>query len=154
MNIVIIDYRAGNSASIMNAFEKLGVTASVSASPSDWRKADAIVFPGVGSFGSAMKYLGKDSAVLRQLIAEGVPFLGICLGMQVLMDWSEESPTVPGLGIIPGIARRFPEGLPVPQIGWNKVRVGSSPIFEGLKEFYAYFVNSYYCVPEDRSWVA
>lgn len=155
MNIVMIDYGAGNTASVRNAFEKIGSTIILSGNESFWKKADALVFPGVGSFGSAMQALGKRSETLQELISNsGMPFLGICLGMQLLMEKSEESSGSRGLGIIPGEVKRFSMDLPVPQIGWNKVENLDCPIFAGLGEFYGYYMNSYYCEPSDKPLIS
>ncbi len=155
MNLVMIDYGAGNTASVRNAFEKIGVTITLSGDEAVWRKADALVFPGVGSFGSAIKSLGKRTNTLRKLILEDrKPFLGICLGMQLLLERSEESNGEQGLGIVPGTVKRFSSDLPVPQIGWNRVENLDCPLFAGISEFYGYFVNSYYCEPSDNSCVS
>ncbi len=155
MNLVMIDYGAGNTASVRNAFEEIGAKISLSSSLSAWRKADALIFPGVGSFGSAMQSLGKKADGLQELISERrMPFLGICLGMQLLMEKSEESLRSRGLGIIPGEVERFSADLPVPQIGWNKIENPNCPLFAGLDEFYGYYVNSYYCKPLEKSCIA
>ena len=160
MRLVIIDYGAGNVASVRNAFAKLGVKTLVSANPKEWQRADALVLPGVGAFGAAAVKLDARKKVLRGLIQkEGKPFLGICLGMQLLLDESEESPGARGLGVIPGRVRRFQGKLPVPQTGWNLVEPtrlagDGNPLFDGMGKFYAYFVHSYYCAPADRSVVS
>lgn len=151
MNFAIVDYGAGNIANVKNAFDKLGADLTVSSSEVVWKNADALVFPGVGSFGYAMKQLGGKREALRQTIARGKPFLGICLGMQLLMDSSEESPGVSGLGLISGGVKRFGNILPVPQMGWNKVEQLKGPLFDGMSSFMAYFANSYYCAPADKS---
>jgi glutamine amidotransferase len=151
--IVIIDYGAGNTANVKNAFEKLGTRTTVSDDTAEWKKADALVFPGVGSFGAAMGFLGEKSETIKQL-SQRLPFLGICLGMQLLMDDSRESPGVSGFGLVEGRVKKFSGLLPVPQIGWNRIEQLESPLFEGLRPFYAYFANSYYCEPEDKSLVA
>ncbi len=157
MAIVIIDYGAGNAVNVQNALRKLGIQPIISSSSAVWKKADALIFPGVGSFGAAMKNLGKNASELQQLIAETrLPFIGICLGMQLLLEESEESSGISGLGIVKGKAKRFAGSLPVPQIGWNKVSVEKTncPLFDGLKEPYAYFVHSYYCEPSDKSIIS
>ncbi len=153
MKFAIIDYGAGNSASVQNAFTKIGANAVISANASEWQSADALIFPGVGAFGAAVSRLGSNLPAIKEIITRGVPFLGICLGMQFLMQESEESPGALGLGMIPGRVSRFNVSLPVPQMGWNKVS-GVSSLFDGVPYFYAYFVHSYYCQPTDASWVA
>lgn len=144
--IQIIDYGAGNLQSIKNALEKLGTKYEVISSPEELRADAKVIFAGVGAAGSAMASLirsGFDKA-LPQLKN---PFLGICLGMQLLFERSEED-GVDCLGIIKGDVRRFPLSLIVPQIGWNKVNVNDSPLFKDIpQESYFYFVNSYYSKP-------
>ncbi|MFH1447845.1 MAG: imidazole glycerol phosphate synthase subunit HisH [Candidatus Micrarchaeota archaeon] len=155
MNFVIIDYGAGNVINVANAFKKIGVVCSVSKNESKWKNADALVLPGVGSFGAAMRDLSERSTPLKNILTEdGIPFLGICLGMQILMDESEESSGVSGLGVIGGKAKRFSTHLPVPQIGWNEVLIKPTPLFEGVENFFAYFVHSYYCEPDDKKWIS
>ncbi len=150
MNLTIIDYGAGNVANVKNALEKIGVSASISNKPKEWETSDAIILPGVGAFGSAIGKIGEGTEKICELLEEGVPFLGICLGMQILFERSEENLGVRGLGILKGEVRLFQTKLPVPQIGWNLVKPINSPIFEGMQEFYAYFVNSYYCKPKNE----
>lgn len=154
MAIAIVDYGAGNIVNVMNALAKLGELAVVVSTPDELKKADALILPGVGSFGSAMARLTPLKEPLVAAIDSGIPFLGICLGMQLLFETSAESPSVRGLGILAGKVKRFDSsfGLPIPQMGWNKVE----PILESgrgcpfiPKSIYAYFVHSYYCEPED-----
>jgi glutamine amidotransferase len=156
MEIGIIDYGAGNAVNVKNALSRIGVEAEISASAEAWGKMDALIFPGVGSFGAAMENLGGGADAIREIIGgKGTPFLGICLGMQLLLGSSEESPGVAGLGAVGGQVKKFGGGLPVPHMGWNRVEaVGDCPLFEGLEGMYAYFVHSYYCVPEDSGAVA
>ena len=154
MQIVIIDYGAGNTANVKNALEKLGARPIVSPSVREIKNADAIILPGVGAFGAAMKRLSKKSQIITNAINSGKPFLGICLGMQLLLDKSDESEGVNGLGIIRGKVKKFKVKLPVPQIGWNKVENLRGPLFEGIDDFYAYFVHSYYCKPKDKRVIA
>ena len=150
--VTIIDYGAGNLRSMQNALEELKVEAVVTQKPQDLKTAEKIVFPGVGSFGQVMQNLRalQLDGALREAIASGTPFLGVCLGLQILFEESEESPGVKGLGIFKGKAVKFRKGK-VPQIGWNEIL----PSKQGaLKKGYAYFVNSYYVVPEDSERVA
>lgn len=141
--LAIVDYKAGNLTSVRNAFAALGVEAQVTRDPAVIRAAERVVFPGVGAAGSAManlRALGLEEAV-RGAATSGRPFLGICLGMQILFEHSEEDGGVDTLGILPGRVRRFPDvpGFKVPEIGWNQVhRAGAAQDAE------YYFVHSYY----------
>lgn len=162
--IAIVDYEMGNVRSVQKAFEKLGHRAEVTPDPAQIRGADGVVLPGVGAFGDCMANLEKGG--LREPVLEaarsGKPFLGICLGLQLLFDESEEFGRQKGLGLVPGRVRRFPEKSPageafkVPHIGWNEVRwQNRARIFEDLPDpAYFYFVHSYYVEPEDPSWIA
>ncbi len=154
MKIVIIDYGAGNTANVKNAFERIGAAAIVSDSEDVWKNADAMVLPGVGAFGAAMEKLANKKETIIELVETGKPFLGICLGMQLLLETSEESPGISGLKLIKGTVKKFQTNLPIPQIGWNKICPVKSALFEGLEDFSAYFANSYYCEPVDKSIVA
>lgn len=149
--LAIVDYKAGNLTSVRNAFAALGVEAVVTRDPEVIRAADRIVFPGVGAAKSAMenlRELGLEDAV-REAAASGKPFLGICLGMQILFAHTEEDGGVDTLGILPGQVRLFPDvpGFKVPEIGWNQVQVKGGGAKDGLEY---YFVHSYYAevVPE------
>lgn len=144
--IQIIDYGAGNLQSIKTALEKLKVDYEVINSPKQIKSEAKIIFAGVGAAGSAMKNLRK-SGFDKALMKLKSPYLGICLGMQLLFETSEENETK-CLGIIKGDVRKFPLGLTVPQIGWNIVEYKKSPLFKGLPQnSFFYFVNSYYAVP-------
>jgi len=158
----VIDYGAGNLGSVMNAFRRLSVPARFVAGPEELSGASApfekIVFPGDGHFAAAMASLEKSG--YAQAVAEWVradkPFLGICIGLQLLFESSEEAPPVDGkpvkgLSLIPGAVRRFP-GRKVPQIGWNRTRarLGTS-LFRGLRDDFFYYIHSYYADPEDAS---
>ena len=155
--ICIIDYGVGNLFSLKSSLAHLGLEAKVSADAADIRAADRLILPGVGAFADAMEALGKSGLipVIRETAASGVPFLGICLGMQALFDGSEEGAGVAGLGLIPGMVRRLPDcGLKIPHMGWNSLRPQKpSPLLDGLpEEPYVYFVHSYACEaqrPED-----
>ena len=148
---VLVDYGAGNLTSVRNAFAALGVETSVARDPAAVAAADRVVFPGVGAAGSAMANLASAGLVeaVRSAALSGRPFLGICLGMQVLFSHSEEDGGVDCLGVFGGKVRRFPDaaGFKVPEIGWNMVEGNGEP-GTGNGEFY--FVHSYYAeiVPE------
>ena len=157
--IAIIDYGMGNLGSVKKAFDHLKYDSVITSDPAVIKAASGVVLPGVGAFGAAMENLtasGLDN-VVKEVVASGTPFIGICLGMQLLMDgseecqdlWENEEP-VAGLGIIPGKVKRFPAGdLKVPQIGWNKLEdVTGSLLSEGD---YVYLVHSYYCEPDDKA---
>lgn len=161
MNIALIDYGAGNLSSVANALRHLGFAPAIVSSPEGLETATHVVLPGVGSFGDCMEQLAARGLVapIRQWIADGRPFLGFCLGYQILFESSEESPGVAGLGVFPGIVRRFlpAEGVKVPHMGWNSavpVRPDQGN-WSGLgAEPYFYFVHSYFPVPADPSLVA
>lgn len=149
MRTLLIDYGSGNLRSAAKALEAAGLDVVVSDDPAAARAADALVLPGQGHFGQVMTSF-RDAGfedVVRDHIEAGKPFLGICVGMQILFDDSEEAPGLPGLGLVPGSIRRFPRSeLPVPQMQWNVLRpVGESPLLRGLEpDAHAYFVHSYY----------
>ncbi len=157
--IGIVDYNMGNLASVINAFAKVGVDASLESDPTKLSQYDKLILPGVGAFGDAMEHLksnGMDEAV-KDFAASGKPLLGICLGMQLLFDSSEEFGSTEGLGLIPGkvIAfdeNRFDHPLKVPHMGWNELFVqNDTAIFNGLdKDFYLYFVHSFHAQCDDK----
>ncbi len=155
--LAIIDYHAGNLTSVQLAFEALGCSATVTSDATTIRAAERVVFPGVGAAGAAMaclRDLGLD-AVIREVVARGTPFLGICLGTQILLERSEEDGGTPTLGLLPGQVRRFCPSDPrdkVPHMGWNQMRLRppAHPLFAGLaddSDFY--FVHSYYPDPSE-----
>lgn len=161
MKVALVDYGAGNLRSVANALRELGVEPAIVASAGDLDAATHLVLPGVGSFGDCMAQLGSRGLVgpLRDWVAEGRPYLGICLGYQILFDTSEESPGVPGLGVFRGTVRRFADrpGLKVPHMGWNSVvpRHAEQGAWGGLgAEPYFYYVHSYFPVPADPERVA
>ena len=158
--IAIIDYDAGNIKSVEKALLSMGETPVLTRDPEVILQSDHINLPGVGSFGDAMENLNKFGLidVIHEAINRKIPFLGICLGMQLLFESSEETPGVAGLGILKGKIVRIPEGpgLKIPHMGWNSlnVREGAS-LFKGLeKEPYVYFVHSYYLQAKDPKIVA
>jgi imidazole glycerol-phosphate synthase subunit HisH len=145
--VAVIDYGIGNLRSAEKALQHVGADAFLTADPDRIADADAVVLPGVGAFGrcrEALKSSGLDGPTL-DAIASGRPFLGICVGMQLLYDSSEESPGVAGLGVLPGVVRRLPEGVKHPQMQWNRLDpVTESPLLEGTGEHpWMYFVHSY-----------
>lgn len=152
--IAIVDYGAGNLRSVELAFARLGVHTQVTADPDMLALADGLILPGVGAFSDAMAALHRSGAVpaVLEAVRSGRPLLGICLGMQMLLDGSEEGPGVSGLGLIPGMVRRLPDcGLKIPHMGWNNlIPAKSSPLLAGLPgEPYVYFVHSFACQTAD-----
>ncbi|MBI2305239.1 MAG: imidazole glycerol phosphate synthase subunit HisH [Chloroflexi bacterium] len=156
--IAIVDYGAGNLRSVAKAIEKLGYSYLVTAEPERVLEAEAVILPGVGAAGEAMRSLERLGLVapLRQVIAEDRPFFGVCLGLQLLFAATEEGGGERCLGIVSGRVRRLPPGLKVPHMGWNQVgHKIRHPIFQGISdEANFYFVHSYYGEPEDSSLVA
>ena len=180
--LAIVDYGRGNLRSVQNGFGRIGVAAQVSGDPETIVKADGVVFPGVGAFRDCMENLaarGLDEA-LHQVIGDGKPVLAICVGMQALLSESEEFGTTPGLDIVAGRVRRFPQPAPhsspcdgaslrpaptatigarqrlkVPHMGWNQLHLHRScPLLDGLPErVYTYFVHSYYAIPAEPAVV-
>jgi imidazole glycerol-phosphate synthase subunit HisH len=150
--ITIVDYGMGNLCSVSKALDHLGVPNQITSDPERIEHAERLILPGVGAFGDAMQELDRRGLIrpIKHYAATGRPFLGICLGMQVLMDSSEEAPGVAGLGLIPGTVRRFVTDLKVPHMGWNRVRqAAAAPLFRGVADGeYFYFVHSYYIDPE------
>ncbi|HEY1600249.1 MAG TPA: imidazole glycerol phosphate synthase subunit HisH [Pirellulales bacterium] len=158
--IAIIDYGMGNLRSVQKGFEKVGHAATITSDPEQILSADRVILPGVGAFEDAMHELRARGLVepVRQAAASGRPFLGICLGLQLLFDVSYEGGRHEGLGILAGEVVLFtpPAGYKVPHMGWNQLAVRRpTPILEGLSDSpYMYFVHSYYAVPQDRTVVA
>jgi len=163
--INIIDYEMGNLRSVEKAFEKLGFAARVSANPRDIETAAKVVLPGVGAFRDCINNL-RDGGFVEPLLAHvaiGKPLLGICVGMQMLFDESEEFGRHRGLGLIPGKVMRFPAGmeengerLKVPHMGWNNLSIKQdSPLFNGIEDgSFVYFVHSFFCAAENPTDVA
>ena len=157
MKVVIVDYGAGNLHSVSRAVVNAGTRPLVTSKPAYVEDAEALIVPGVGAAADTMLNLRRSGFVepIREYIASGRPFLGVCMGQQALFDVSEEGGEHECLGILPGRVVRFPNGLKVPHIGWNQVRiVRPHPIFEGIEDgSYFYFLNSYYPRPADPSVV-
>lgn len=158
--LAIIDYGAGNLHSVKNALDFLGTQSQITADPAVIDSADKVILPGVGAFGDAMESIrekGLDRAIIR--VAEsGKPFLGICLGLQLMFEQSEEAPGVPGLGIFQGRFVRIPKkpGLKIPHMGWNSLRVvKESKILKNIgDEPFVYFVHSYYLKADNNDIVS
>ena len=167
--ITMIDYGGSNIRSVQKAFEYVGAAVEVTAVPDQILRADKLILPGVGAFGTgmaAMRERNLDTAVI-EAAQKGIPLLGICLGMQFLFDESDEMGIHKGLGLIPGKATRFPEKLPmangqlpivnlkVPHMGWNQLEPAwESPLLNGVAaNDYAYFVHSYYCAPSEPTTI-
>ncbi len=157
--VAIIDYDAGNIKSVENAFNLLGEKVIVTRDRNQILGADHVVLPGVGAFGDAMQKLKEFDliSVIEEVVNSEIPFLGICLGMQLLFDESDETPGVQGIGVLKGKIKRIPstEGLKIPQIGWNSLNYpNKGRLFEGIEAgSYVYFVHSYYLDAEDKSIV-
>ena len=158
--IAIIDYGAGNLQSVKKALDFIGAESLVTSKASEIENASACILPGVGSFGDAMNCMTESGLcdAVKKAALGSKPFLGICLGLQLLFDSSEESPGVSGLGILKGKVKRFPSdmGLKIPHIGWNFADIKKPcPIYDGIADgSFVYFVHSYYLDAENRSDVA
>ena len=163
--IAIIDYGMGNLRSVQKGFEKIGFDAVVTSDPKALQDAERVVLPGVGAFRDCMRNLEEAGFVepILKVIQEGKPFLGICVGMQLLFTESEEFGIYRGLNVMPGRVLRFPEGmeesgeeLKVPHMGWNQLSIQRpAPIYEGINDgTNVYFVHSYYVKPEDETVIA
>jgi len=160
--IAIVNYGMGNLRSVQKALEHLGATTHITSDPADLHAADAVVLPGVGAFGAAIQRLNDAGLIpaLRRTVEAGKPFLGICLGLQLLFENSSESPGVAGLGILKGRVVGFAETpnfpLRIPHMGWSRLRLAQPdcPLWQGVPDgAYVYFVHSYYAVPADESLI-
>jgi glutamine amidotransferase len=149
MRVSILDYGAGNLHSLAKVVSRDGVTTSIETDLRIASAADALILPGVGAFGSAVAAVDRDREYVTAAIADGLPVLGICLGMQLLFDESEEG-AGRGLGVVPGRVRKLRSGR-VPQIGWNELESVDDPLFQRAHLATAYFANSYVCDPIDSS---
>ena len=160
--IAIVDYGMGNLRSVEKALSRTGAAVRVTSDAGQILGADGVVLPGVGAFGACMDNLASRGLVepVRAAVRSGRPFLGICLGLQLLFEESEEFGPVRGLGVLPGRVVRFAgralDGLKIPQMGWNRLRIRRSvPELAGIEEgAYVYFVHSYYVVPQEREVIA
>ena len=154
--IVIIDYGSGNLKSIKNGFSKIGEDTTISNDIAEMEKADALVLPGVGAFGTAMEHLENYRDIIHEHVNSGKPFLGVCLGLQVLFTKSQENEGVKGLDVFKGEVVKIPEeGLKIPHMGWNDLKiVNECSILDGIGKDYMYFVHSYYVKPDDEDIIA
>ena len=154
--IAIVDYQAGNLRSVQKALQKFGVGARITSEASAIESADGVVFPGQGACDSSMRQLRDRDLVgpIKDFIASGKPFLGVCLGLQLLLEESDEGDEQ-CLGVLAGRVRRLPEGLKIPHMGWNQVdfRMKHSVLDEVPDDSHFYFVHSYYADPDDKSVV-
>jgi len=154
-SVVIVDYGLGNLRSARRGLERAGASVEITDDPADFAAADGVVLPGVGAFREGMENAGPYRDALAEVVDRGQPLFGICLGMQMLLTSSEEADhagegEVVGLDFVPGTNVRFREGQKVPHMGWNQLDVERDhPIVDGVDGEYAYFVHSYYAVPED-----
>ncbi len=155
--LVIINYGAGNLRSVQKACEYVGEKAVITDNREEILNADRVILPGVGSFGSCIESIRKANLFdcIRQVTESGTPFLGICLGLQLLFEASDESPDAKGLGILKGRCVKIPQsdGVKIPHIGWNSITFPNpSPLFTGIEDgSFVYFVHSYYMQPNDKS---
>jgi glutamine amidotransferase len=156
--VAVLDYGIGNLRSAQKALEKVGADAQLTSSAADAAAADAVVLPGVGAFGACMDALRSAGleAVVHDSVARKVPFLGICVGMQMLFDRSEEDPEATGLGVIPGVVRWIPDTVQRPQMQWNQINIVlPDPMFSDLAEHpWMYFVHSLHGVPTNSHTIA
>ena len=157
--IAVVDYNIGNLRSVQNAFLKIGKEVTIVSDPNEIQKYDKLILPGVGAFGDAMEHLKQNGMdeVIKVFAKSGKPLLGICLGMQLLLESSDEFGAKEGLGLIPGKVRKFDTNkfkttLKVPHMGWNELFVKKhSPLFNGLEdEIYLYFVHSYHAICDEK----
>ncbi|MDR0900670.1 MAG: imidazole glycerol phosphate synthase subunit HisH [Methanobrevibacter sp.] len=157
--ITIIDYGSGNLRSISNGFSKIGANSTITNDPEIIANSDFLVLPGVGAFGTAMENITPFKGIIAEHIADDKPFLGICLGLQILLSNSQESPNIKGLDIFKGEVKKIPEGRKIPHMGWNQLKIANSmdlkcPILKDTNNQSFYFVHSYYASPENKDIIA
>lgn len=157
MKVAIIDYGVGNLRSVEKAFAATGCEAVVTADENELRTAERLVLPGVGAFGACMKALSERGfdGLVKERARAGTPLLGVCVGMQLLFDESDEFGSTPGLGLLRGRVRRFENDLVVPHVGWNRIhQKRRHALFDGVEDgSFCYFVHSFYCEPADDAVV-
>ena len=155
--IAIIDYNAGNLQNVYNALTYIGAECKITSDRAEIQKADKIILPGVGAFAYAYKSLtsGGIADTVKEQISKGVPFLGICLGLQLLFEHSAEGDS-PGLSVLKGTVERFSNNVIVPHIGWNSIEIKKdNPLLRGIDDgSYFYFVHSYYVIPENKDVIS
>ncbi len=154
--IALVDYGMGNLLSVHKALEYLNADIEITGKPADLAKADSVILPGVGNFGEGVEHLNSSGLAdsIKKFIDTGKPYLGICLGMQMLMESSEEAPNVKGLGVFKGKVIKFPKNeLKVPHMGWNSIDLqNDSKYFKNIENGkFFYFVHSYFVQPDDKS---
>jgi glutamine amidotransferase len=156
MTIAIVDYGMGNLFSIYNALNRVDAQARITSEPKALSGADGIIVPGVGAFGQCMESLSRFEDALSKALEEGTPILGICIGLQVLFEESEESPGARGLGWIKGKVVKLPAEVMIPQMGWNSLSINRPvEMLDGIRDGdMFYFVHSYYVLPVDKSVIA
>lgn len=156
--VAIIDYGVGNLRSVEKAFAATGCEAIVTGDEAELRAAEKLVLPGVGAFAACMKALSERGfdRLVRDKARAGTPLIGVCVGMQLLFDESQEFGSTPGLGLLRGRVRRFETDLVVPHVGWNRIHQRQShPLFDGIADgSFCYFVHSFYCEPSDENVIA
>lgn len=145
----IIDYGVGNLHSVSKALAALGVESRIVSDGRGFSRCDRLILPGVGAFPDAMEAIKPLESDIRAAVRDDVPLMGICLGMQMLFEYSDECGGAQGLGILPGVVRRFPDGLIVPHMGWSPLNDMRGDLFKGIERMDAYFVHSFFCPTGD-----
>ncbi|MEM1981380.1 MAG: imidazole glycerol phosphate synthase subunit HisH [Candidatus Hadarchaeales archaeon] len=152
--VMILDYGMGNLRSVFNAVKEVGGEPFLVTSPDQLEGGKGLIIPGVGAFGKGMEKLAPFEGVIKEMAGEGLPLLGICLGMQVMFEGSEEAEGKKGLGLLKGRVEKIPTKERLPHMGWNYVeKIRDSPLLRGLEGGYAYFVHSYHPVPSEEEEV-
>lgn len=154
--ITIIDYGSGNIRSISNGISKIGYESIVTNDPEKIANAEFLVLPGVGAYGKAIENINPYKKIIIEHINNDKPFLGICLGLQILLSYSEETPNIRGLDIFKGNVKKFKNVEKIPHMGWNQLKIANKdcPILNGVDKQFFYFVHSYYADPDDSSVVS
>ena len=153
--VTIIDYKSGNLKSISNGFKKIGTESEITRDIEKIASAEFLVLPGVGAFGKAMENIEPFKELIVEHVNDDKPFLGICLGQQVLMSSSDEAPDVNGLDLFKGHVEKIPDGRKIPHMGWNQLKIyNNSQILNGLNNDFFYFIHSYHVVPDDENIIA
>ena len=145
----VLDYGIGNIGSILNMIKKVGAQGAAVRTAEELSRCGRLILPGVGAFPDAMEAIKPLESDIRAAVRDGVPLMGICLGMQMLFEYSDECGGAKGLGILPGVVRRFPDGLIVPHMGWSPLNDMRGDLFKGIEQMDAYFVHSFFCPTGD-----